>query len=261
MEVSDINIGKQVREKICRLMADYRSDSGDIFLQLPTFYSTGANVVARIKLASKRFTGTEERYTVDDAGAGYAEAEALGVARTYSLYAREAADRNGINFDDHRVTARDVSRETLAWAAVTVAGVSTEAISISLQKVEEVERENDADALVKRLVTVFPKASVVGEAPIVGASNTRWRVDALLDWQGRKTIFEAVSAHHNSIYAAATKLGDIKALESAPGRVAVVRSKDALRTYENVLSRLSFVIEKNSAPAAYKHAAVAGKII
>lgn len=254
MKVTEESIGKEVREQICRVMSHSDSDNGHSYVRLPSFYPTGSGAVVRISRTGSRHVGDNETYFVDDAGAGYAEAEALGIPKIFARKGREVAESKALVFSDHSIVAESVSREQLAWAAITVASTSAEALAISMQRMHEAAKENDSEVVFQRLKAIFPTAKINQYAEIRGHSNTGWKVDALMHWQGRDTVFEAVSSHHNSVFAAAAKFSDIKASEHAPGRVAVVRNKASLKTYAGLLSQSCFVIERDAQPISYRGA-------
>lgn len=255
MDLSEQAIGEQVREAICRSMGQTVSSTGDIYLQIPAFFPTGAGSVVRIRQSSKRFHYVAETFSVDDAGAGYSEAEAVGVNRAYARQARLSAERFGAHFEGRKLGLTDITRQQLPWACMSVASLSIEALSVAMQRADDARRAADADILVEKLKRYFPKAAVSKDAEVLGSSNTKWHVDALLDWSGRRAVFEAVSAHHASIFAAVTKLGDLKALDNSPARVAVVKAKDELKTYQPVLSRVCAIVEREAAVGTYAGAA------
>lgn len=217
--------------------ADHRE--GLSYLKTPLLFPSGSSIVVRIVDAFPDFL-------VSDHGAGYDEAELMGASGSYARYARAVAESAGIGFDQHAFFVTKATRQQLAGAVVTVANCALEAATIAAYKLSERRQSDQAEALYRRLVSVFPNRPVAKDVSIRGQSNTEWHVALMVQSDGKRTLFEPVSNHHTSVFAASTKFHDIAAAEDAPGRVAVVRNKADLKTYLAVLSQAADVIERNA---------------
>ncbi|MDW3206133.1 MAG: hypothetical protein R8L07_15045 [Alphaproteobacteria bacterium] len=230
-----------VADEIARHVSVIETDSGACFIRLPVFYPNGSCVAVRIQKIPP-LTETDS-YLVSDYALAYDEAEAMGVATSFVRQAGEVAQRLGLAFIKHAFSVTNVPRANLAWAALSVANASCEAVVLAAQKVDEARKENDSDLLYAKLVRVFSAKNVSRDVDIVGASNTHWPFDAMVNSSYVRTVFEAVANHRNSIYAASTKFRDVKASEGAPERVAMVRDKASLGTMHNILSMDCRVID------------------
>jgi hypothetical protein len=216
---------------------DHRN--GFSFVKTPLLYPGGSTVVVRV--------GQEGGdYFVTDYGTGYDEAEVMGGASIYSRYAKEIAANAGIGFDSHAFFVVKASRGQLAGAVMTVANCSLRAVSVTSIKLSERRFSDATELLYRRLVKVFPPKIVARDVPIVGQSNTEWNVAAMVRGETNSTIFEPVSSHHTSVFAAVTKFHDIAGADNAPARVAVVRNKAEFKTYLALISESARVIEREA---------------
>ena len=208
------------------------------YIKVPLIFPSGSTVVVRVADAHPHFF-------ISDHGAGHEEADMMGAATIYTRYGRSVADRAGISFDHYAFFMMKASRDQLPGAIVTVANCALETVTIAVYKLDERKRQNDADALYKRLLRVFQprRVGVAKDATVTGRSNTKWHISALVEGAPRKTLFEPVSNHHASIFAASTKFHDIAGVDQPPGRVAVVHKKAELDTYLTVLAQNANVIE------------------
>jgi hypothetical protein len=220
------------------IVADVRSGE-EAFVRTPMLYPSGSTAIVRI-------TAAGDDFFVTDFGAGYDEADMMGGSATFSRNAPLVAERAGIGFDHRAFFVLRATREQLPGAVISVANCSLEAVSVTAFKLAERKYIDDSEALYERLVRIFTPKAVARDASIVGASTTQWHVAVLVKGEHRPTIFEPVSNHHSSIFAASTKFHDIAEIEDAPARVAVVRKKAEFKTYLAVLSQAANVIERDA---------------
>ena len=232
-------------DSVARQLVSVSHDAGRSFISTPLMYPSGSSVVIRIEDAGRDFL-------VTDFGSGYEEASMLGAANIYARHAKGIAEHAGVGFDSHSFFLLRVSREQLAGAVAAVANCSQEAVNVAAYKIAEHKRKDASEVLYKRLVAVFAPPKVAKDVPIIGQSNTEWHVAAMVRGEHQTAIFEPVTAHHTSIFAASTKFHDIAAIEAAPARIAVVRKKADLKTYLAVLSQAATVIERDAPDNAYQ---------
>ena len=235
---NDSKAFRKAIESVTREIVVAEHRDGCSYIKTPLSYPGGSMIVIRVNDAFPEFF-------VSDFGAGYSEAEMMGASAIFSRHAREIADHAGIGFDTHSFFVARATREQLPGALVTVANCSQEAVAVAAYRLAERPVSDDAENLFERLVTVFPRDWVAKDAEVIGQSNTRWHVATMVRGGRRPTIFEPVSSHHMSIFAASTKFRDISEMSDAPGRVAIVRKKAELKTYLAVLSRTANVIERD----------------
>lgn len=227
---------RQAVDAVARELVTAEHRDGFSFIKTPLTYPSGAGVVIRV-------SDSYPEFLVTDFGSGYEEADQLGGSSIYARSARAIAESAGIGFDSHSFFVLKVSRQQLPGAVVAVANCSREAVSVAFLRMSERRFAENTDILYQRLISVFPRRNVIKDADVIGQSTTHWHVATFVSDGPKPTIFEPVSSHHASIFAAATKFNDISKIEQAPNRVAVVRKKSELKTYLAVLSQEAHVVE------------------
>lgn len=231
-------------ESVARQLVTADHKGPGSYIKTPLLYPGGSSVVIQV-------SDSYPDFFVTDFGAGYNEAEMLGGSAIFTRYARQVAEQAGIGFDQHSFFIMRATRKQLAGAVVTVANCSQQAVAIAAYKLSEKKYSDETERLFTRLISVFPSRQVAKDVEVIGQSNTRWHVATLVKGDGHPTIFEPVSSHHTSIFAASTKFRDIAELEGAPRRVAIVRKKAELKTYLAVLSRAADVIEQDASDETF----------
>jgi len=218
--------------------AEHRPDAS--YVRTPLCFPSGSMIVIKVSAGQPRFF-------VSDFGAAYEEASMMGASGIFARHARGVADRMGVQFDQHAFFVVEVSREQLAGAVAAIANAALETVVVSAMKIAERKVAEDAEALYQRLIEIFRPPLVRRDVEVFGKSTTKWHVTTLVrSDHGPGTIFDSVSSHHSSVFAATTKFHDIANADDPPGRVAVVRNKAEMKTFLAVLSQAANVIERDS---------------
>jgi hypothetical protein len=207
-------------------------------IKTPMMYPSGASAVIQV-------TQHGDRFFVTDMGLGQMEADMIGASVLYANSAKPLAEHFGIRFDNQAFFVAEANRTQLAGAVTIVANCSSEAAALAALKAAERRFEEDSDVLYRRLATVFPKAEIVRNVDFVGSSTHKWPIATMVTHNRKVSLFEPVSKHHTSVVNAAVKFNDIARLDNPPQRVAVVKKKNELGNYLNVLSQSASVIEYN----------------
>lgn len=223
-----------IAEQVARELTRVEHGTGRSLIKTALLYPSGTTIVLSV---APGFNG----YVISDMGMGYAEAEQIASGPTFVRQATAAAEEAGIAFENHAFIVRDINRDQLVGAAMTVANTSMAASVLTAQRAGERQSAESEQRLIIRLVRIFGPVDVKVEVP--GSSQTRWRFDAMVRRSGVISLFDSVSSHHVSISSAVTKFLDISRLEDAPRRFAVTHSKKQLGTALGVLSQVSNVIE------------------
>ncbi|MBN9585089.1 MAG: hypothetical protein BGN84_15745 [Afipia sp. 62-7] len=238
-------ISTDVDAAIAQLISAEHFIAGSL-VSMPVMYPSGASVVLEI-------TSQKDRFFISDRGGGFQEAEYMGAGRTYAREAERIAHDSGIRFDGRDMFIMEVAIEAISSALIVVANCSQQAASISAMRAAERVYRDAKEILITRLEHVYRKETIIKDAKIIGASNHNWPVAALVRTEGRPVVFDAVSAHYNSVVSTAAKFHDLARLEGTPKRIAVVPNRKMFGDYLGVLSAASTsVIEVNASNETYQ---------
>jgi hypothetical protein len=226
-----------------------RRHGGSSFINLPIIYPDGSFVTLKLDQSGSGIR-------VSDNGFAYRELEAIGAGRSFAKTASAIAEPLEL-LTDRRSVYADVSEEQLVRAICDVGLASWQiADRIYARAAEEDEAEIE-DHLRTRLTKVFGnKLKAADQNKIKGASTSEWEVSAIVDQDGKQTVFHAVSNHANSVFRTSAAFHDLLALQDlAPNVVAVVRSKAALGPRFGILAQAGAVIEEDQPDEVYRRAA------
>lgn len=220
------------------------------FVRLPLVYPSGTHVTVRVERAGRG------HFRVSDNGFAYRETESAGAHRSFSRMADAIAKTEGLS-KDARAVFSGASEDQLARVIMDVASASWRIADKVLDRVQDDSEDDIVDYLSNRLFEIFGANSVKTDvdATLIGASTSPWQLSAVVDHNGKRTAFQAVSANANSIYRANAAFDDLYALDTPPGLVAVVGSKEALGSRLALLSRVARVIEESQNNDAFLRAA------
>lgn len=240
IEIVGQTLSETVSAAIKKLVSveHYRAAS---IVSMPNMYPSGASVVLEISIQAGRVF-------VSDRGGGFQEAEYLGSTRIYGKEASRVAAEAGIGYDGRDMFVAEVPMDAVAGAMVVVASCSANAACISAVKASAREEKYAKDALFDRLSDVFGASGFDKDVPIIGSSNHKWQVDAVVKRSRTMTIFNAVTKAYVSATGTAAKFHDLARLEIVPKRVAVVTSRKDIGDWIGVLATASnAVIEMTAA--------------
>ena len=211
------------------VIADHRE--GFSFVKTPLTYPSGSGVVIRVGDSYPDFL-------VTDFGCGYEEADLMGGSGIYVRSARAIAETAGISFDSHAFFVLKVPRDQLA-------GSNRHCSELLARSSVGRGFPDEREAGFRGCRIALPEASGRASSPNGYQRPTQWHVATLVSDGPHPPIFEPVSSHHTSIFAAVTRFSDISKVEKAPTLVAIVRKKTDLKTYLAVLSQEAHVIEND----------------
>ena len=248
-EIAAVSSGRHILESVARQLLVVEHRPNGAFITTPLMYPSGSLVLVRVDALGR------DRYFVTDMGNGYLEAEMMGYSLIFGRNAKSVAEQAGHHFDHHVISIMDIAQDQLPGAIISIANASLQAVTLTAYKHSEKRVAEEAELLYERLVKVFTRQHVSRDVPLIGASDTRWRVSNVVRIEQKTTVFEPVSNHANSVTTAATKFHDLARLEDPPNCVAVVEDKVKLRTYLGVLSQAANVISRDASDATIKRLA------
>lgn len=214
---------------------------------LPLFYPSGSAVCLGVE-------ATRFGFSITDNGLAYRELQQLGVETFFGKNAPSVTEEAAV-WHNTREVMSEATIDALASALADVAAASIRLTWKVLSKVSRKGQAEIADYLFERLQIVFGPAKVERSAIIVGPSTREWNVDAIVHLDEGTAIFQAVSNSHMSVYPTSAMFHDLALSESHHSMVAVVKNKQAMGSYFNILAQAGNVIEEAQADQVYERAA------
>jgi hypothetical protein len=230
---------EKVDSAIRKLIAVQHFYAGSL-VSMPVLYPSGASVVLEMSAQSTNVF-------VSDRGGGFVEAECMGASKQFLREAERIASEFGIRFDGRDMFVAEVPFNRLEGAMTVVATASSHAAAMAAQKSAERQERFAKEAMFEKLINVFGNNGFKREVEMIGASNHKWRIDALIDAHERSTIFNSVTKSYVSAAGTAAKFYDLARLENPPRRIAVVPSFVGLGDWYGVVSGASDAVLELSA--------------
>lgn len=177
------------------------------------------------------------------------------MARTYQRQAEAVAAMSGITFTGRAFVLADATQRQLVGGTMTVANAVARTAERTLLRAAQRPQDASVDRLVERLGHLFPDAKVAREVDLRGASEHAWLVDAVVTADGKRAVFDFVTANPILVAFASAKFHDIAALDDAPTRVAVVLRKAGFGNLLPVVAQAARVVEPDAPDRAFIRAA------
>ena len=228
---------KIVVARAAERLVSVRHDREGSFVTTPLMYPSGGAVVIWVDRA-------EPNFLVTDFGFAARECVMMGAERRqFNAAAALAAEAGGVEMGADGCFRVVVSDSQLEGAIKTVAGCSQEATLRVSARLQERHRADVGTILQRRLIRLFGEPSVAREVEFKGASTTAWRIDLAVSSGDNIALFETVSPYFPSVASTLAKFGDIRLLEGAPSRMAVLPSKNGFGTWMTALAQNGNVVE------------------
>lgn len=218
-----------------------------INVTLPIFYPSGAAVTLTIEKA--RFG-----FSVSDGGLAYREVEQIGGETYFSKNVSSVTGSGEGVWSNTREILAEATVDALSSAMVDVATASARLSWKIMSKVNRKGQVEIADHLFQRLQDIFGGERVERDGKITGPSTREWSIDALVHLDEGDAIFQAVPNNHLSVYPTVAMFHDLALMEAPPRTVAVVKSREAMGSFFNILAQAGNVIEEAQADQVYKRA-------
>lgn len=233
-------------DRAVRDLMQARHWGGSSFINMPLIYPDGSHVTVKLD-------AVKGGVRVSDNGFAYRQLEHVGVQRSFGRTAGKAAEREELTVENRTIYV-DVPAEGVARAICDVTAASWSVVDRIFAKLSDEDAVELEEHLRDRLAVIFPN-QLVAETSLRGA-NVDWEVSAIVLTGGGATVFQAVSAHPNSINRASASFFDLGSIERPPHLVAVVPSKTALGPRLGLLSSVgAYVIEEGQSEDDYRRVA------
>lgn len=235
-------------ERAVARLTSVRHDENGSFVTMPHMYPSGGGVVIWID----RFP---PHYLVSDYGFGARECEIMGAdRRQYIRHAAPVAEGAGVDLTPDGVFQIAVSEGQLEGAIKAVAACSLDVAMSFAHRRQQRARSDVKAILVTKLERLFGEPSVTKEVEFQGASDTPWQIDAVVTRGEHVTLFETVTPWFPSVASTLAKFGDIRLLDHAPSRTAVLSSKEGFGSWITALAQTSHVIQATANDDAFSRA-------
>jgi hypothetical protein len=233
-----------VQRAVSRLTS-VRHDSSGSFVTMPHMYPSGGSVVIWID----RFP---PHYLVSDYGLGARECEIMGAdRRQYLRHAEPVAENAGVEIALDGAFQVVVSEGQLEGAIKAIASCSLDVATSFAHRRHQRARSDAKTIMVAKLERLFGQPSVAKEVEFQGASDTPWQIDAVVTHRDHLALFETVTPWFPSVASTLAKFGDIRLLDGAPTRNAVLSTKDGFGSWITALAQTSNVIQATANDSAF----------
>lgn len=247
-DAATISFEDAVARAASRLVS-VRHDHQGSFVTTPLMYPSGGSVVVWIDRATPHFY-------VTDYGFGIRECEIMGAdRRQFMKHATPIAEAAGVGLAADGAFQVMASEDQLEGAIKTIAGCSSEVAASFANRVHQRQRADVRTILVTKLVRLFGEPAVGREIEFKGASTTPWQIDAVVTRGEAIALFDTVTPWFPSVAATLAKFGDIKLLEGAPARTAVLSTRDGFGSWTTALAQAGHVVQAAAPDLAFSRAA------
>lgn len=240
----ELAIGSAVRR-----LVSVRHESSGAFVTTPTMYPSGGSVVVWI--------GREPPYfTVSDFGFGYRECAIMGAdRRQFMSRATPVAEASGVQVSNDGVFQVTVSEGQLEGAIKTIAACSQEVALRFAHRIFQRQRADVGTIVFRKLERLYGERAVAKEVDFLGASQSHWRIDVMVQRDDEVALFDTVTPWAQSVAFTLAKFGDIRLLDKAPARTAVLASKTGYGSWLTALAQNASIVQATAEDDAFRRAA------
>ncbi len=229
-------------DELVRELCTSETLNGRYLLQMPIATAFGSTISVSIWPE-----GSEETFMVSDDGLAYHEVTtAMGSERIFSRVAKAKSDRYGANFNGCSMLFIRVNKQRLKGAVIAMASLTKEVIDETIEKSFAEKASVDHERFLKKIASAFPHSNVYEHASVIGQSTTSYKVDALVETQGRMLAFDYFSKAGSSVNAAYATLSDIARLEDGPKPIGVTNNFREIGSKLILISSVAEIIEANA---------------
>lgn len=161
------------------------------------------------------WVGREPPYfTVSDFGFGYRECSIMGAdRRQFMSRATPVAEASGVQISSDGAFQGMVSEGQLEGAIKAIAACSQEVALRFAHRIFQRQRADVGTVVFRKLGRLYGKRAVAKEIDFVGASQSHWRIDVMVERDGEVALFDTVTPWAQSVAFTLAKFGDIRLLD------------------------------------------------
>ena len=237
-----------VSRAVGRLVSVRHEDSGS-FINTSSMYPSGGTVVVWIRRELPNFL-------VSDFGFSYRECSIMGADRRQFAYrAGPIAEAAGVNLTADGAFEVLVSEGQLEGAIKAISACAQEVAIKFANRILQRQRADVGELVFHKLETLFGEKAVAKDHDFLGASQSHWRIDVIVQRDGQISLFDTVTPWAQSVAFTLAKFGDIRLLENAPPRTAVLSSKVGYGSWMTALAQNGSIIQAVANDDIYLRAA------
>jgi hypothetical protein len=230
-------------------LVSVRHDSSGAFVTTPTMYPSGGSVVVWISREPPYFQ-------VSDYGFGFRECAIMGADRRQFMYrATPVAEAAGVSVSNDGAFEVLVSEGQLTGAIKTIAACSQEVALRFAHRIYQRQRADVGTVVFRKLERLYGERAVAKEVEFLGASQSHWNIDVVVRRHDWVALFDTVTPWAQSVAFTLAKFGDIRLLENAPSRTAVLASKGGYGSWLTALAQNANILQATAEDDAFRRAA------
>lgn len=230
-------------------LVSVRHEANGSFISTSNMYPSGGTVVVWIKREPPYFL-------VSDYGFGYQECAIMGAdKRQFARRAESVAEVAGITLTRDGAFEVMVSEGQLSGAIKTIAACSQEVAIKFAHRIFQRQRADIGTIVFDKLERLFGEKSVAKDYDFLGASKSHWHIDVVVKRDDQISLFDTVTPWAQSVAFTLAKFGDIRLLDDAPPRTAVLAAKTGYGSWLAALAQNSSILQAAANDQAYLQAA------
>lgn len=227
-------------------LVSVRHDSTGAYVSTSSMYPSGGTVIVWIRREAPHFL-------VSDYGYGYRECAIMGAdRRQFIKRAGPIAETAGVRLSAEGEFEVLVTDGQLAGAIKAIAACSQEAAIKFAHRMYQRQRADVGALVFDKLERLFGERSVAKDHDFLGASQSHWRIDVIVTRDGRISLFDTVTPWAQSVAFTLAKFGDIRLLDNAPPRTAVLASKTGYGSWMTALAQNASIIQAAANDDTYR---------
>lgn len=237
-----------VNRAVERLVSVRHEPSGS-FINTSSMYPSGGAVVVWVRREPPHFV-------VSDYGFGFSECAIMGADRRQFMHrAAPVAETSGVTITNDGAFEVMVSEGQLTGAIKAIAACSQEVAQRFAYRIFQRQKADVGELVYDKLKHLYGEPALAKDYDFLGASQSHWRIDVAVRVDGQVALFDTVTPWAQSVAFTLAKFGDIRLLENAPPRTAVLAAKTGYGSWMTALAQTGSILQAAANDDAYRKAA------
>lgn len=249
MELLTRNSFEDAISRAVNRLVSVRHEPSGSFVSTTNTFPSGGTVVVWIRREMPHFL-------VSDFGFAFRECSIMGADRRQFVYrAGPVAEAAGVKLTSDGAFEAIVSEGQLEGAIKAIAGCAQEVAVRFANRIFQRQRADVGALVYEKLERLFGERAVAKDHDFLGASQSHWRIDVIVQRDGQLSLFDTVTPWAQSVAFTLAKFGDIRLLENAPSRTAVLAAKTGYGSWMTALAQNGNIIQAAANDDTYARAA------